>query len=291
MTVLDRRLNAFRDDLADARLRDSVSAARYSDGRLREVVLPVADIRSAPRPDAGLDTQILLGDRVKVFDEESGWAWVQAERDGYVGYMACSALAEPGEPSTHRVGAPRTILYREPDMKRPASRTLSLGCAVRVVGRTETRGTAYALLDGGEAAIASHLLPVGASAADYVAVAERLEFTPYLWGGASAFGVDCSGLVQLSMRMAGRTILRDTDMQAASVGSPVEPGGDLSGLRRGDLVFWKGHVGIMTDATTLIHANGHTMLVSREPLREAVDRIGYLYGRPTGFRRPLKDRQ
>ena len=286
MTVLDRRLNAYRADLADRRLEGSVAAARYADGQPRQIVAPVADLRSAPSADAGLDTQLLLGDAVTVFDEAEGWAWVQSPHDGYVGYVAGADIGLPGDPPTHRVAAPRTILYREPDMKRPASRALSLGCAVRIVGETETRGTAYAMLNTGEAAIAAHLLPVGDSATDFVSVAERLELTPYLWGGASAFGIDCSGLVQLAMRMAGRAVLRDTDMQARSVGSEIEIGEDLAGLRRGDLVFWKGHVGIMTDGEGLIHANGHSMMVSHEPLREAVERIGYLYGRPTGFRRP-----
>ena len=171
-------------------------------------------------------------------------------------------------------------------MKKAATAAWSLGCAVAVVGETETRGTHYVLLESGEALIAAHLLPFGSAAADFVAFAEVLEHTPYLWGGASGFGIDCSGLVQLAMRMAARPVLRDTDMQAVSVGASLEVGDGLAGLRRGDLVFWKGHVAVMTDGDTVIHANGHTMMVSREPLRQAVDRIAYLYGRPTGFRRP-----
>lgn len=285
MTDLDRRLHAFRPDLADERLVGKVNSARFVQGRPMRVGAPVVDLRSAPRPDAGVDTQLLAGDEVVVFEEREGWAWLQSVRDLYVGYAAAAGLDYAVQP-THIVAVPRTFGYREPDLRKGVVNHWSLGCAVTVVGGAETRGTAYALLAGGEAVIASHLLPLGTRAADFVAVAELLENTPYLWGGASAFGIDCSGLVQLSMRMAGEAVLRDTDMQATSIGTPLAVGADLAGLERGDLVFWKGHVAIVTDPDTIIHANGHTMMVSRELLREAVDRIAYLYELPTGFRRP-----
>ncbi len=285
MSALDRRLHAFRSDLADARLRGEVEADRFVDGRQMQVAVPVLDLRSAPRPDAGLDTQMLGGDDVLVFEDAEGWAWLQSLRDGYVGYAAASSLRAATVP-THVVSVPRTFSYREPDMKKGATAALSLGATVTVVGEAETRGTRYAVLENGEALVAAHLLPVGTFAADFVSVAEILEHTPYLWGGASAFGIDCSGLVQLSMRMAGMSVLRDTDMQATTLGTSIEIGDSLAGLRRGDLVFWKGHVAIMLDGESIIHANGHSMMVSREPLRQAVDRIAYLYGGPTGFRRP-----
>lgn len=286
MTAHDARLHAFRPDLADDRLRGEVAAERFVAGRPARIVAAVADIRRAPAMDSGLDTQALLGDDVRVFERAGGWAWIQAERDGYVGYVAETMLGTQGSLQTHLVSAPRTFLYPGPDMKLPRSGELSMGSAVTVTGYAETRGTRYALLHSGEAVIAGHLRPAGEVAPDYVAVAETLLNTPYLWGGASAFGIDCSGLVQLSMRMAGKRVLRDTDMQAESIGEPLQPGPGFSGLRRGDLVFWKGHVAIMTDAENAIHANGHTMLVSRERLSDAVQRIGYLYGGPTGFSRP-----
>ncbi|KQU64293.1 peptidase P60 [Aminobacter sp. DSM 101952] len=286
MTARDSRLHAFRPDLADARLEGEVAAERYVAGRPARVSAPVADMRKAPRPDAGLNTQLLHGDDVIVFEEADGFAWVQAERDGYVGYVASGDLAPRGPAPTHVVRAIRTFLYPGPDMKLPRGAALSLGSRVAVTGNAETRGTTYALLASGEALVAQHLAPLATRADDFVSVAERLVDTPYLWGGFSAFGIDCSGLVQLSMRMAGRDVLRDSDMQEASLGSPVDAGADFSQLRRGDLVFWKGHVAIMTDAVNMIHANGHTMTVAREGLRDAIDRIGYLYGGPTGFRRP-----
>lgn len=286
MTAHDKRLHAFRPDLADISLKGAVSADRFVTGRPARIVQPVADMLRDPRPDAGLDTQLLHGDDVTVFDEAEGWAWVQAERDGYVGYVSGNALGPRGEAPTHLVAAPRSFLYPGPDLKLPRRGELSLGSSVIVSDFVETRGTRYALLSSGEAMIAAHLHTTGKPADDYVAVAESLLMTPYLWGGSTAFGIDCSGLVQLSMRMAGRDVLRDSDMQAGALGEPIQPGDGFSGLRRGDLVFWKGHVAIMTDERTMIHANGHTMLVSREGLTEAIDRIGYLYGGPTGFRRP-----
>ncbi|TGT86302.1 MULTISPECIES: NlpC/P60 family protein [unclassified Mesorhizobium] len=286
MTAHDARLHAFRSDLADARLKGEVAADRFVTGRPARISVPVADIRKAPKLESGVNTQALFGDDVLVFEDREGWAWIQAERDGYVGYVADSMLGGRDHASTHIVSVPRTFLYPGPDLRFPIAGQLSMGSTVTVTGAADTRGTHYALLPSGEAMIAGHLRPIGEVAGDYVSVAETFLGTPYLWGGVSGFGIDCSGLVQLAMRMAGREVLRDSDMQAASVGEPLEPGADFSGLRRGDLVFWKGHVAIMTDAQTMIHANGHTMLVLREGLKEAVARIGYLYGGPTGFRRP-----
>ncbi|TIU91609.1 MAG: NlpC/P60 family protein, partial [Mesorhizobium sp.] len=274
MTARDARLHAFRSDLADARLKGEVAADRFVAGRPARISAAVADIRNEPRPDAGVNSQLLFGDDVLVFEDAEGWAWIQAERDGYVGYVADTALGGRDHAPTHVVSVPRTFLYPGPDLRLPLSGQLSMGSAVRVAGAAETRGTHYALLPSGEAVISGHLRPLNRPAADYVAVAETFLGTPYLWGGASGFGIDCSGLVQLAMHMAGKQVLRDSDMQAATIGESLEPGPNFAGLRRGDLVFWKGHVAIMTDPETMIHANGHTMLVSREGFKEAVARIG-----------------
>jgi cell wall-associated NlpC family hydrolase len=286
MNALDKRLNAFREDLADERLKGQVDAGRFVASRRAVVAVPVADMLAAADAGAGLNTQLLLGDRVLVFEEGPEWAWVQAIRDNYVGYVTRPAIEAAGAELTHVVSVPRTFLYSGADLKLPRKACLSVGSGVSVDNFAETRGTRYAVLASGEALISSHLRPVGEAEVDYLSVAEALLSTPYLWGGTSAFGIDCSGLVQLSMRMAGRTVPRDTDMQASGLGEPFDPGADLAGLRRGDLVFWKGHVAIMLDGKNIIHANGHTMMVSRERLSDAVERIAYLYGGPTGFRRP-----
>lgn len=286
MTFPDKRLAAYRPDLADERLRGQVEATRFVAGRPARIIAPVADMRGRPSLDAGMSTQLLLGTEISVFDEADGFAWVQSQRDFYVGYVASAELGLMGQAPTHRVIAPRSFVYSGADLRLPRTAILSMGSELTIVGNAETRGTTYAILDDGRALIAAHLAPVDALAEDYVAVAETLIHTPYLWGGSSAFGIDCSGLVQLAMRMTGRDVPRDSDMQASGLGAELDPGPDHGNLRRGDLVFWKGHVAITTDPKTMIHANGHTMLVSREGLAEAINRIGYLYGGPTGFRRP-----
>jgi cell wall-associated NlpC family hydrolase len=286
MSALDKRLNAFREDLADERLKGQVDAGRFVAGRRAVVAVPVVDMLAAPDAGAGLNTQLLLGDGVLVFEEGPEWAWVQAIRDNYVGYVTRPAIESAGARLTHVVSVPRTFLYSGADLKLPRKACLSVGSGVSVDNFVETRGTRYAVLASGEALISLHLRPVGEAEGDYLSVAEALLSTPYLWGGTSAFGIDCSGLVQLSMRMAGRSVPRDTDMQASGLGEPLDPGAGMAGLRRGDLVFWKGHVAIMLDGQEVIHANGHTMAVSREKLNAAVERIAYLYGGPTGFRRP-----
>ncbi|MCR9122274.1 MAG: NlpC/P60 family protein [Phyllobacteriaceae bacterium] len=284
-TPLDPRLHAFRRDLADARLRGLVDANHFADGEELVVRDAVVDMRTQPMPQAGLGTQLLHGDRVRMFQADEGWAWVQARRDGYVGYVAQRALAKPSDLAngTHRIAVARTFLYEEPDFKRPPADCLSMGSLISVADIVENRNIAYARLTDGRYCPAGHVRRANDHGADYVTAAETLLHTPYLWGGTSAFGIDCSGLVQLAMLMAGRAVPRDSDMQETELGDPIDP---ANGLRRGDLVFWAGHVGIMRDGKTLLHANAHAMAVSNEPLGEAIDRIARLYGQPTGYRRP-----
>lgn len=285
MTTLDRRLHAFRPDLADAALQGQVEATRLVTPESARIVLPVVDLHPTPDMAGGIDTQLLLGEDISVFERAGGIAWVQAVADGYVGYLPEAALGEP-EATTHVVCVPRTFLYPGPDLRFPRRDTLSMGSRVTVVGEAETRGTRYGLLADGSALILRHLRPLAASPAeDFVAVAALFLETPYLWGGKSGLGIDCSGLVQLSMAMAGLKAPRDSDMQASGLGRPVT----REELRRGDLVFWKGHAAIMEDAEMMIHANGHTMTVARETLADAIERIGWLYGTPTGYRRPVAE--
>lgn len=278
----DRRLTPARSDLAAERLRWIVSAERYVAGNLRQVVWPSAPVRRGPRRDAALDTEALMGETVTVYEEAEGWSWVQLAQDGYVGYVPSEALCDPTGPVTHRVVALRTFVYPGPDLKLPPDAHLSLGAEASVM--TWTGG--YARLRGGGYVWGDHLAPMAHHAPDFVAVAERLVGTPYLWGGKTSLGLDCSALVQLSLAMTGQVVPRDTDMQQAGIGRAVEIAPGLAGMERGDLVFWRGHVGIMLDESRLIHANGHHMAVAIERLAEAEARILHnSYGAIAGLRR------
>ena len=287
-TSLDTRLHAFRPDLADARLRGRVEATRFVEGKRAAVANPYgAPLYAAPTRAGGMIAEAWPGDVVTVFERRDGWAWVQRGRDGYVGYTP-ARLDDAPPPSTHRVTAPRSFGYGEPDMKREHLFTLGLGARVNVTDEAETRGTRYLRARCGTAEgwfVAQHLRTASeggpeTGTEDWVDWAARLWGTPYLWGGETAFGLDCSGLVVLALSMAGHSCLRDSDMQATSTGEPIT----MDDVARGSIVFWRGHMGVMEDETTLLHANGHTMNVAREPLAEAVERIGYLYGGPTGAR-------
>ena len=284
MKNLDRRLNAFRPDLADKQLAGQVEAARFAEGAIFHVIVPVARVHSGPDAGSGMDTQFLHGADVRVFDRNNGWAWVQAQRDSYVGYVPENNIDEGSCKASHVVCVPRSFVYPEPDLKKPAIHTHSMGALVTVAEETEVRGTRYAVLADGRAMVARHLRPAHQAAEDFVSVAELFLHTPYLWGGASGFGIDCSGLVQLSMRMAGKSVLRDTDMQVESIGTALDP--QDPSRKRGDLIFWRGHVAILTAPDEIIHANGYTMSVAREPLDEAIRRIEALYGLPIAMRRP-----
>ena len=265
--LLDPRLNVYRKDLAAEALRGVIEAERYVTGKPRQVGVPVLPLRREPRFDATLDTEVLLGETVSVYDESEGWAWVQSARDGYVGYMPSDGLTRNIVAPTHRIAALRTYVYSEPDGKTPPLSLLSLNALVTVA----EPGGKFIALAGGGYVFAGHAVPLGETAPDFVAVAESFLGTPYLWGGRTSIGLDCSGMVQLSLEAAGYAAPRDADMQAAELGHAID--WRKHKLRRGDFVFWDGHVGIMTSEKNFLHANAFHMAVEVEPFARARRRI------------------
>lgn len=280
--ILDRRITPFRTDLAAGHLRGQVKAPTFVDPQPMRVITPSAPLRREPRPDAALDTEALSGELVQVYERHEGWAWGQLSGDGYVGYLPDDCLRADAPMPTHRVNALRTFLYPGPSIKLPPLAALSLNAGVAVV---EQKGDFGVLADGGHVFL-KHLAALDSFEPEFVAVAERFLGVPYLWGGKTSLGLDCSGLTQLALATAGIASPRDSDMLEAALGTAVAFDDSLSGLKRGDLVFWKGHVGILTDPDTLLHANGYTMTVFSEPLREARDRIlTKSFGAITGIKR------
>jgi cell wall-associated NlpC family hydrolase len=281
----DRRLTPARPDLAAVHLRGQVEASRYVEGRAARVITSSAPLRRAPQADAPLETEALFGEAVTVYDESGEWAWAQLERDEYVGYLPAASLGAPVEP-THRVAALRTHAYPGPAIKLKPRMPLSLGAQLTIVRREGD----FLVADGELYLWSRSLRELSAREPDPVAVAERFLETPYLWGGRTSEGVDCSGLVQTALTAAGVAAPRDSDMQEMGLGKRVAVDDPTAPLRRGDLVFWKGHVGLMRDAVTLLHANGWHMKTVSEPLAEARERIVAHGGGPVTSVRRLSAR-
>ncbi len=261
----DPRITPARADLAAAHLKGQVHAPRYADAKTFQVQTGRAALRAKPSEEAGLDTELLCGERFNAYDIASGWAWGQSLEDDYVGYVREDALCPNAAAADHRVIAQMTPVFPAADLKKPVRDFLPLNAKVKVLAREGV----YARIGESAFVFAGHLAPVNEAATDWVEVAERFLRAPYVWGGKTAAGLDCSGLIQTSLQAAGFACPRDTDMQERALGHAV----DAKNLQRGDLVFWKGHVGVMLDASRLLHANAFHMEVTIEPLAQAVARI------------------
>ncbi|HKS88913.1 MAG TPA: NlpC/P60 family protein [Stellaceae bacterium] len=264
---LDPRVNAWRADLADERLRGQVVAPRYAAGRPARVVAGCAPVRRAPALGAEIVTYYHYGEELLCFDESGGYAWCQSLFDAYVGYVCASEVAlGPSPAATHFVITLGAYAYEAPDLRTPARDFLPRHSAVVVAEPgIATRGTEYARLDTGLHLPAACLSPAPPCSPDIAAAAALYLGCPYLWGGRSFLGLDCSGLVQCAFRDLGIAVPRDTDLQREAVGTPVAIG-SAAALRRCDLLYMPGHVLICAGGGAVIHADGASMVVRRDDL-------------------------
>jgi len=277
----DARTTPYKPDLAASHLKDVVHAKNYGDAVRHQVMMPVIPLHKTPANASMMDTQLLLGAEFDIYDIHNGWAWgqeVQPDGKGYVGYVPNMALARGAAEPTHRISAIRAPVFIKPDLKTAIRTTLPLNAKLSVDGQD---GDYLRIPDMGYVHV-NHIATIAEAKGDFVSIAELHLGLPYVWGGISPDGVDCSGLVQTSLRAVGSDAPRDTDMQEGSLGATIDKSTELM---RGDLIFWKGHVGIMRDATTLLHANAHHMLVASEPLAEAIARIEKSAGPVTSIKR------
>ncbi len=269
--LYDPRLTPARVDLAADFLAGRVPAARYAPGVDYQACIGAAAIRRAPDPGAMLEDQLLFGEVFAVYEEKAGWGWGQSRRDDYVGYVDLMHLRAPVVPPTHRVAALRTYVFSAPDLKSAPLLLLSLNAKVQV----ESAQAGYSKLAHTGWAPTRHLAPIEAIEADWVAIAENFVGTPYLWGGRESLGLDCSGLLQSALETSGVAAPRDADMlERLGHALPL----DGATLQRGDMVFWKGHCGVMIDANRLLHANAFHMQTVIEPLSQATQRIAQTAG-------------
>jgi len=278
VTPFDPRVTPARPDLAARHLEGKIAATTYVDGQVSVVLDAAVPVRRVPSPDAMLETEALMGERVRVYETtEEGWSWGQLETDGHVGYFPANALSSAAATPTHKVAAVRTLMYPGPSIHLVPIAAPPLGATLSIVGEDER----FAATAAGAYVPVKHLAPLDRFEADFVAVAERFLDVPYLWGGKTNLGIDCSGLVQVALAACGIAAPRDSDLQEQALGAPLR-GDDR---QRGDLMFWRRHVAIVRDRHTLIHANAHAMAVAIEPIADVLARVRESHGDPTSIKR------
>lgn len=272
---MDHRFWPATERSAHVSLQGRIQGVAFTDGLAFEVGSPLVDLLRTP--DGARERQLPRGTGFTVIEDIGGWTFGFAERDGYCGWVRGGALMKP-RPASHWVASVGTHIYAEPRVQAFCD-VMPMGARLRVKG--EVGG--FAEVEGGFVP-ASHLRLMGDWLTDPVEVAKGFLGTPYLWGGNSRAGLDCSGLVQLAYYACGLPCPADSDLQQ-SLG--LELPADAPPLR-GDLLFWKGHVAMVVDAETLIHANGHSMSVAYEGIATCIARIARQNGGPVTARRRLQ---
>ena len=227
-----------------------------------------------PSRSSAKETELLFGHPFHIEETQKKWVFGHAfspldqKISGYQGWVRREDLSQTDLPRTHYVSALKAPVFKASDIKSRVMRLLPQGAQINAA----RIGGSFIELASGGFMHCNHLRALGDYAqTDFVTAAEVYMGLPYIWGGVSSYGLDCSGLVQSALRAIGQDCLRDASQQEKSLGAPVAADGHL---QRGDLVFWPGHVGIMTDTATLLHANAFHMEVATEPLSEAINRIG-----------------
>lgn len=281
----DKRMLPSKDGLTDQAFEGLIRARSYVPGQILSCYDAKAPILEEPQFGAEQVDQLLMGERFKVIERKHDFYWGQALRDGYVGYVPARAFRDHWYLPTHYVSTLRTYVFASPNLKSSILCALSLNALVNV---SAVEGKFSYINDMGWV-FTEHLSGFDQFASDFVSVAENYINAPYQWGGRESIGLDCSGLLQQALYAAGFGCPRDADMQSklgVALDVNVNEAGHVSGLKRGDLVFWKGHVAIMINEDEIIHANAFHMKVAIEPLKTAIKRIETSQNlSPIGFRR------
>ena len=265
--MLDPREYAFRPTIAASYLQGIVAADQFSDGVVCSVTDSVLPLKNKPYDQAELASEMLFGEKFIVYESQGAWAWGQSQTDGYVGFVKSDGLSDRPASPTHEVKELKTFVYQRPDIKSPVLKGLAMGSKVSL----EKQNEKFICLKEGGWIIEKHVVELNVKEASFIAVARKYIGTPYLWGGRSSNGLDCSALVQLSLSRVGILAPRDTDQQEETVGSFC--GKNAKKIEKGDLLYTKGHVAIASGKTLILHANAHHMRVVEEPLQAFLSRL------------------
>ena len=280
-SVFDPREYAYKAGLAADYMRGLIGSQKFVVGKMFQVKINVASLKKSPDQSSEQVSELLFGEEIIIYEIVNAWAWGQSQTDGYVGYVSMDHISSKVQENTHEVTALRAFVYRQPDIKAPTITCLSMSSQLSI---THSKGL-FAHIENLGWIFEKSIRALGGIESDFVSVAQKFTGTPYLWGGRSSFGIDCSGLVQLSLRGVGVLCPRDTDQQASSVGSPIND--EITKLLRGDLIYMNGHVAIMVDPNTILHANAFHMSVEHESLDGFLSRLKQDNIHNVQARRPL----